>query len=227
MKHFTSFIVLTVVFLQPLFAQDFSNPNAYRTRELPEGAIARLGKGAIGQSDRAVAFSPDGRLVAVASGIGAWLYNVEHPETGTRLPADVVHSVSFSPDGKKLVTAGGMWTKGEVILWDVATGSPSRIESGGSIVDVSFSPDGTTLAYSARGGPVVKLRDVSTRTVTTTQGSYDFGFTCLSFSPDGAIIATGHENGTVMLWDMETRTLTATLTDHDGEVYSVAFSTGR
>ena len=131
MRHFTSIIILTVVFLQPLFAQDFSNPNAYRTRDLPEGAIARLGKGSIGQGDRSIAFSPDGELVAVASGIGAWLYNVKDPETFTWFPADVVHSVSFSPDGTKLVTAGGMWGKGEVILWDVATGTPSRIESGG------------------------------------------------------------------------------------------------
>ena len=224
MKHFTTVIVLTVVFLQPLFAQDFSNPNAYRTRDLPEGAIARLGRGAIGHGDRAVAFSPDGELVAVASGIGVWLYNVKDPETATRFPADVVHSVSFSPDGKKLVSAGGMWGKGEVILWDVATGAPSRIESGGDIVNVSFSPDGRTIAYSARGGPMVKLRDVSSRTVATTQGRYDFGFTSLSFSPDGALIATGHENGTVMLWDVATRTLAATLAGHSGEVYTIAFS---
>ncbi len=160
----------------------------------------------------------------MASGIGAWLYSVEDPETVTWLPADVVHSVSFSPDGRKLVTAGGMWGKGEVILWDVATGAPSRIESGGSIVDVSFSPDGRTLAYGARGGPVVKLRDVSTRTVATTEGRYDFGFTCLSYSPDGKIIATGHENGTIMLWDVATRTLAATLSGHNGGVYSLAFS---
>ena len=173
-----------------------------------------------------VLFAPDGKVLASRSRdntVRLW-----DAVTGTSLAtlphSQPVSSVFFSPDGKKLVTAGGIRTNGEVILWDVATGAPSRIESGGDIVDVAFSPDGTTLAYNARGGPVVKLRDVSTRTVTTTQGSFDFGFTCLSFSPDGAIIATGHENGTVMLWDMETRTLAATLTDHDGEVYSIAFS---
>ena len=224
MRHFTTAIVLMIVGLQPLFAQDFSDFNNYRTRDLPEGAIARLGKGAIGQSDRAVAFSPDGKLVAVASGIGAWLYSVEDLESVTWLPADVVHSVSFSPDGKMLVTAGGLSEKGEVILWDVATGTPDRIDKGGSIFDVTLSPDGRTLAYSARGGPMVKLRDVASRTVVTTHGGYDFGLACLAFSPDGAIIATGHGNGTIMLWDVATRTLAATLAGHNGEVYSVAFS---
>ena len=224
MRHLACSFVVIVVFLQPLIAQDFSDPNNYRTRDLPDGAIARIGKGAIGHGDRAVAFSPDGKLVAVASGIGAWLYSAEDPETVTWLPADRVHSLSFSPDGKKLVTAGGMWGIGEVILWDVATGAPSRIERGGPIIDVTFSPDGKTLAYSARGGPMIKLRDVSSRTVVTTQGRYDFGLACLAFSPDGAIIATGHGNGTIMLWDVATRTLAATLEGHSGEVYSVAFS---
>ena len=45
----------------------------YRTWHLPDGAIIRLGKGRIGEGDRAVAFSPDGQRLAVASGIGVWL----------------------------------------------------------------------------------------------------------------------------------------------------------
>ena len=224
MRHLACSFVVIVVFLQPLIAQDFSDPNSYRTRQLPEGAIARLGKGAIGHGDRAVAFSPDGKLVAVASGIGVWLYSVADLESVTWLPADVVHSVSFSPDGKMLFTAAGPWRKGEVSLWDVATGARVRTDKGGSIYDVTLSPDGRTLAYSAEGGAMIKLRDVASWTVATTIGRYDFGLTCLSFSPDGAIIATGHENGTIMLWDVATRTLAATLEGHSGEVYSVAFS---
>ena len=224
MRHLACSFVLIIIFLRPLFAQDFSDPNSYRTRDLPEGAIARLGKGAIGQGDRSVAFSPDGELVAVASGIGAWLYSVKDPDTVTWLPADIVHSLSFSPDGKRLATAGGPWRKGEVTLWEVSTATRIQTDKGGSTYDVAFSPDGKTLAYSAEGGAMIKLRDVASWTVTTTFGRYDFGFTCLSFSPDGDIIATGHENGTVMLWDVATRTLAATLTGHNGEVYSVAFS---
>ena len=43
---------------------------------LPDGSIARLGKGRIGRGDRVVAFSPDGRLLAVGSETGTWLYDV-------------------------------------------------------------------------------------------------------------------------------------------------------
>ena len=35
---------------------------------LPEGSIMRLGKGELGRGDRALAFSPDGEYLAVASG---------------------------------------------------------------------------------------------------------------------------------------------------------------
>ena len=44
----------------------------YRTWHLPDGATARLGKGTI----RDIAFSPVGQYLAVASGIGVWMYEV-------------------------------------------------------------------------------------------------------------------------------------------------------
>ena len=46
----------------------------YRTWQLPTAASVRLGKGAMGEGDRAVALSADGRCLAVASAIGVWLY---------------------------------------------------------------------------------------------------------------------------------------------------------
>ena len=71
---------------------------------LPEGAVVRLGKGRMGRSDRAISFSPDGRLLAVASGIGLWLYDMENPERQTLLPVEMANSASFSPDGTLLAT---------------------------------------------------------------------------------------------------------------------------
>ena len=42
------------------------------TWELPEGAIARLGRGILAD----LAFSPDGASLAVATTIGCWLYEL-------------------------------------------------------------------------------------------------------------------------------------------------------
>ena len=225
MRHLTCSFLLIVVFLQPLIAQDFSDPNNYRTRDLPQGAIARLGKGAIGRSDRAVVFSQDGRLVAVASGIGVWLYHVEDPKRATLFPSDDVNSLSFSPDDSKLVTAGGQRRNGQIKLWDVATGTHTRSVKGWSFGTATFSPDGSTLAYPARDGVNIELRDVASWIPATIRGRDGVSFlSCLTFSPDGALIAAGYGDGAIILWDVATRTPATTLTGHSDEVYSVAFS---
>ena len=54
-----------------------ANHENIQTWGLPDGAFVRLGKGVMGGSDRAIAFSPEGKHLAVASGIGIWIYDVE------------------------------------------------------------------------------------------------------------------------------------------------------
>ncbi len=198
----------------------------YSRLHLPRGASLRLGNGAIGESDRAVAFSPDGKQLAVASGIGTWLFAVDEPEKGTLLPSDVVHSVSFSPDGKTLVSSGGWRREGEVRLWDVATETYTRIPMHeGNWTDLLLSPDGRTLAYP--GGVTLRLRDVTAGTDASILGTYGAFVnhpTCLTFSPDGATVASGHHDGTIRLWDVATQNITSTLEGHRRYIDSVTFS---
>ena len=70
---------------------------------LPEGAKARLGKGWIND----IVYSPDNTLLAVASSVGVWLYDVQ---TGQELDlltshTNWVRTVAFSPDGRTLASA--------------------------------------------------------------------------------------------------------------------------
>ena len=95
----------------------------YPAWHLPRGATVRLGKGSLGQSDRAIAFSPDGKALAVTSAIGVWLYTVDQPQAFNLLRSNIAHSVSFSPDGATIAAGGDGWESGEVILWDAATGT--------------------------------------------------------------------------------------------------------
>ena len=117
----------------------------YRTWHLPTAATARLGKGALGIGDRAVALSADDRCLAVASATGVWLYEAATSRALALLPTESpVHSVAFSLGG---TIAAGLGN-GQVELWEVETGErigTLRHADWGQVTAVTFSPNGTTL----------------------------------------------------------------------------------
>ncbi len=187
---------------------------------LPEGAVARLGKGSI--SD--IAYSPDGKLLAVGSGIGIWLYDAHSGQELNLIVGHTgwVYSVVFSPNGETI--ASGSFDE-TIRLWDVQTGVEKQrlIGHTDGVFSVAFSPDGETLA-SGSFDETVRLWDVQTGVEKQRLIGHRGWVYSVVFSPDGQTLASGGVDEIVRLWDVQTGVEKQRFTRHTDRVNSVSFS---
>jgi WD40 repeat protein len=160
------------------------------------------------------AFSPDGRLLVTAGDAGVRLWNVAtHRPDGGTLPHGSANSqlyrVVFSPDGRLLAAS----TKDGIILWDVATRHYIGTIHHRYLLNIAFTPDGKRIAAVAmvfgpdatQLGDDIDFFDVGTRQQTGSPiatGSEDISR--IAFSPDGGLLATGDQHGSIELWDLAT-----------------------
>ena len=243
-----SIILLTVtvtVYINS-FAQDNTQVG------LPEGAIARLGKGGI----NIMRFSPDGTRLAVGTDVGLWLYDVPNgnetyiPRVIARqsqpfhdLPdgqepvaftegAGQVNALAFSPDGKTLASSG--LNNPIIQLWDVNTNTKHAIteSSLNAIEAMAFLQDSTTLV--SLNSDEIAHWDVKTGSkASKARGISEYE--SVIFSEDGRSFAIGTREGRIRLWDATTGKQHRNLKGHaivsilkkedkDVEVWALAFS---
>ncbi|MCY4403579.1 MAG: WD40 repeat domain-containing protein [Candidatus Poribacteria bacterium] len=200
---------------------------------LPDGAIARLGKGAVNH----IAYSPDGKHLAVVSDIGVWMYDAQNGTEQALIPAapgNAVRHVVFSPDGHTLAVTDAR----KMQLWDYRSqtlkGSLGglhlpRIDAIGAISAV-FSPDGHTLAIVGIN-QTTELWDIMRKKLkctlegsTDTPGNEGMEYFSVAYSPDGNTFAIGSEDGTIRLWDTTTGQLKHTFIGNITSVGSFCFS---
>ena len=107
--------------------------------------IARLGNGTIHETK----YSLDGTRIAVAGGIGIWIYDTATYQESALLPGHTswVNSVALSPD-ERTIASGGRWWERSIRLW---SGRHVRTLSGTGqqIASIAFSPDGAMLASTS------------------------------------------------------------------------------
>ncbi|HWA97405.1 MAG TPA: SUMF1/EgtB/PvdO family nonheme iron enzyme [Pirellulales bacterium] len=102
---------------------------------------------------------------------------------------------------------------------------PSAESWSGSARGMALSADGMTLVVTNDAARMLSVWDARSKKMSSTfpanRVATIYG---MAFSPDGKTLATGDSMGIVKLWNVATRTPTATLSGHTDAVISVAFS---
>lgn len=205
-----------------MFSNSFAQDNT--KVGLPEGAIARLGKGGI----NLMRFSPDGTHLAVGTDVGVWLYDVPSGEETALFTEHTgqVNALAFSQDGKTFASGG--FVNPVIQVWDVETKSKRStiplIREPFSLPALTFY--GRTL-ISTNGNREVTYWGADTGQKLS-ESRLDNPINTVTFSQDGSTLAIGDRNGMIHLWDTTTSRHNGTLEGHDGgkdsEILALAFS---
>jgi WD40 repeat protein/predicted Ser/Thr protein kinase len=163
----------------------------------------RSGEQLFAASGRSLAYSPDGRWLAVL-----WageenivvLVDAQTFETVARFRGHEkgVLSAAFTPDSRRLASCSGDQT---VRVWQVDSGACQVLQGHtGDVFAAAFHPDGTRLATAGRDR-VIWLWDLKRGEPVARLPGHTSYVWSLTWSPDGATLASGSGDFTVRLWD--------------------------
>jgi WD40 repeat protein len=206
------------------------------TWALPEGAIARLGRGSV----RDMAFSSDGQYFAVGTSIGLWLYELPtlSPIALWNTERGMTDDVTFSPDSHRIV----MRTfAGNLIVWNIQSGTfIAQMEEfdNQEICPPVFSQDGQRLIaadYRMKNRKIYVWDSHTGKQVKETEIHHSYNVYPLCFSPDLSLLAGKNsdpdnigrnigDGDSITVWQVDTGEQIANITGYSERVRKLCFS---
>ena len=180
--------------------------------------MGAMSAGTMGRTVTSLAFSPDGRTLAVggvesksnfdqAALMGAGQNKSKNKKQPTPDPQDFMKNMKVEAIG-------------QVVLWDVASGNEigALKGHGKGVTQVAFSRDGRLLASGSTDN-TIKIWDVAARRELRTLSGHTANVDSIDFSPDSSLLASTSGDGSTFLWDANTgeHLLTLISLDDGGE----------
>jgi WD40 repeat protein/predicted Ser/Thr protein kinase len=183
--------------LKPLVAVGYAD---LRFWDLQNGQPMNLLAGASAKGVQSVAFSPNGKRLAIGMQNGQ--VSILDFVTGRQSfsfheHSGPVYTICFSHDGRLLASGG---RDHRVVLYDVRQRVAVPLEGHRDGVSaVAFAPDDKTLVSTSWDG-TIRFWSVANHQVALTMAHDGGPMGAVAFSPDGNLMATSGNDGTARLW---------------------------
>jgi len=204
-----------------------SNDGSVRIWDTQTGDLLNVVEGNLGEV-RAVAFSPNGRRLAVGHKGRVSMWDAGgHSRVWQHWNEQSIPALAFTPDGNLLVGVNFFLSsnKGQPYLRNAETAATSEVGAAVTALSVVACASTGQLAWAGEEG-IVRLYDPGTsRHLVAGQGQGHSGAVLgMAFSPDGTILATSSRDRRVLLWDTASGELLRPIRPRSKDVYAVAFS---
>lgn len=136
--------------------------------------------------------------------VRVWMQDHSSPQRLLVGHDTAISAIAWHPNGLYVFSASDETDK-SIRMWSVATGSCVRVFSGHNeyISALECAPNGKTLASADTAGNIMFWDIENGNLIKRSRGHGKGGIWTLSFSMESKVLASGGQDGTVRLWDVE------------------------
>lgn len=180
-----------------------------------------------GSNSKTGAISLDGRRVLS----GFWslkdgdIVKVWDVETGESVGRDIGYKnpakcAALSDDGRWAFAA----SPDRAAIWEIGAGKPAVVIQKNSVLCAAFAPGTIRVYVGTEYGRIQVFEPPAAEPVRAFDDRHTDAIASLALSPNGELVATGGDDGTVRIWNAATGKEQWKLDAHSGRVVSVAFA---